>query len=110
MTNKNKLEILKDLRDYTKALFIVDMNNGFVNFGNMANPKYNDLVPEQLKLINKFRTEEELVAFVLEAHKKNAVEFKTGDWRSAKPKYILKIQHVEFLIKISKKILEMLKI
>lgn len=77
MTNKNKLEILKDLRDYTKALFIVDMNNGFVNFGNMANPKYNDLVPEQLKLINKFRTEEELVAFVLEAHKKNAVEFKT---------------------------------
>ena len=34
-----------------KVLYNVDMNNGFVNFGPMANPKYNDLVPEQLALI-----------------------------------------------------------
>lgn len=33
-----------------KALYIIDMNNGFVNFGAMANPKYNDLVPEQNKI------------------------------------------------------------
>ena len=75
MTNQEKIRTLKSIKDYTKALFIVDMNNGFVNFGNMANPEYNKLVPEQLKLINKFRTEEQLVAFVLEAHQKGAVEF-----------------------------------
>lgn len=75
MTNQEKIKTLKSIKDYTKALFIVDMNNGFVNFGNMANPEYNKLVPEQLKLISKFRTEEQLIAFVLEAHQKGAVEF-----------------------------------
>lgn len=60
---------------FTKALFIVDMNNGFVNFGAMANNKYNELVPEQLKLIDKFRREEQLVNFILEGHIEEAVEF-----------------------------------
>lgn len=62
-------------RVFTKALFIVDMNNGFVNFGAMANNKYNELVPEQLKLIDKFRREEQLVNFILEGHIEEAVEF-----------------------------------
>ncbi len=62
-------------KQFTKALFIVDMNNGFVNFGAMANPEYNKLVPEQLKLIEKFRREEQLVNFILEGHIEEAVEF-----------------------------------
>lgn len=62
-------------KQFTKALFIVDMNNGFVNFGAMANPEYNALVPEQLRLIEKFRKEEQLVNFILEGHIKEAVEF-----------------------------------
>lgn len=62
-------------RVFTKALFMVDMNNGFVNFGAMANNKYNELVPEQLKLIDKFRREEQLVNFILEGHIEEAVEF-----------------------------------
>ena len=33
-------------RQFTKALFIVDMNNGFVNFGAMHNKEYNALVPD----------------------------------------------------------------
>ena len=41
-------------------------SNGFVNFGPMANPKYNDLVPEQQALIEMFREEDELVNFILE--------------------------------------------
>ena len=65
------------LKDYKKALYIIDMNNGFVNFGDMANPEYNKLVPEQLKLINKMREEEELVNFILEGHKEDALEFNT---------------------------------
>ena len=63
--------------DYNKALFIVDMNNGFVNFGAMANPEYNKLVPEQLKMVGKFRKEKELVNFVLEGHTPDATEFNT---------------------------------
>ena len=62
-------------KQFAKALFIVDMNNGFVNFGAMANPTYNGLVPEQLKLIEKFRREEQLVNFILEGHVEEAVEF-----------------------------------
>lgn len=62
-------------RQFTKALFIVDMNNGFVNFGAMHNKEYNALVPEQQKLIDKFRKEEQLVNFIMEGHLENAVEF-----------------------------------
>lgn len=64
-----------DAKQFKKALFIVDMNNGFVNFGAMANPDYNNLVPEQLKLVDKFRKEDELVNFILEGHVEDAVEF-----------------------------------
>ena len=59
----------------TKILYMIDMNNGFVNFGPMANPKYNELVPEQLKMLEKFKNEDEQINFILEAHEKNAAEF-----------------------------------
>lgn len=76
MNNKEqKLRELRELCEYTKALYTIDMNNGFVNFGAMANPNYNKLVPEQLRLINRFRNEGELVNFILEGHKKGAIEF-----------------------------------
>ena len=68
---------MKTLEQYKKAFYLVDMNNGFVNFGPMANPNYNDLVKEQLKMIQKFRREDELVNFILEAHDEDAREFKT---------------------------------
>lgn len=71
-----KKEILKD-EDVKKVLYNIDMNNGFVNFGAMANPKYNELVPEQLKLIEKIREEEGIVDFILEGHDKDALEFET---------------------------------
>ena len=66
----------KRLEDYKKALYMIDMNNGFVNFGPMANPEYRKLIPEQLKIIDKFRKEGELVNFVLEGHTPDATEFK----------------------------------
>jgi len=68
---------MKELEKYEKAIYIVDMNNGFVNFGAMANPKYNELVPEQVKLVNKIRKENGLVNFILEGHNIDALEFKT---------------------------------
>lgn len=70
-----KTNMTKEDVEFLKALFVIDMNNGFVNFGPMANPKYNDLVPEQQALIEMFREEDELVNFILENHDKNALEF-----------------------------------
>lgn len=70
-----KTNMTKENVEFLKTLFIIDMNNGFVNFGPMANPKYNDLVPEQQALIEMFREEDELVNFILENHDKNALEF-----------------------------------
>ena len=72
MDRKSKKEVYENIR---KALYMIDMNNGFVNFGNMANPKYNELVNEQLKLINKFRNDNQLVHFVLEGHTTDSIEF-----------------------------------
>ena len=72
MDRKSKKEVYENIR---KALYMIDMNNGFVNFGNIANPKYNELVNEQLKLINKFRKENQLVNFVLEGHTTDSIEF-----------------------------------
>lgn len=72
MDRKSKKEVYENIR---KALYMIDMNNGFVNFGNMTNPKYNELVNEQLKLINKFRKENQLVNFVLEGHTTDSIEF-----------------------------------
>ena len=60
----------------TKVLYMIDMNNGFVNFGPMANPKYNELVPEQLKMLEKFKREGQQINFILEGHDKDATEFK----------------------------------
>lgn len=59
-----------------KALYNIDMNNGFVKFGAMANPNYLKLVPEQIKMFEKFKREGQQINFVLEAHDPNAVEFK----------------------------------
>lgn len=74
MENREKIEKLKSIR---RALYMIDMNNGFVNYGAMANNKYNDLVPEQLKLIKAFRGDYDLINFILEGHVKDSLEFKT---------------------------------
>ncbi len=73
---RNEKWRVSTMNNYKKALYIIDMNNGFVNFGAMANPEYNKLVPEQLKMIDKFRKENQLVNFILEGHVNDALEFK----------------------------------
>ena len=64
-----------NLNEYEKALYIIDMNNGFVNFGAMANKNYNKLVPEQLKTIEKIKNEKGKINFILEGHNDEATEF-----------------------------------
>ena len=77
MTERTKRYFDEINKGKNKALYMIDMNNGFVNFGPMANPKYNELVPEQLKMLEKFKREGQQINFILEAHDKNANEFKT---------------------------------
>lgn len=67
--------ILKD-EEVETLLYNIDMDNGFVDFGTMANPEYKKLIPEQLKLIKYVRSQNGVVSFVLEGHNKNAREFK----------------------------------
>lgn len=74
--NKNEKRILKP-EEVEKALYIIDMNNGFVNFGAMANPSYNALVPEQLRMIKKVRNENGQINFILEGHQEDSQEFKS---------------------------------
>lgn len=71
------MEKIKQLKEYRKALYNIDMVNGFVNFGPMANPNYNNLVKEQLKIMEDFRKENEGIFLVGEGHTKNALEFKS---------------------------------
>lgn len=70
-------EGILNLEEIEKALYVIDMNNGFVNFGAMANPAYNALVPEQLRLIEKIRKEKGQINFILEGHGEDALEFKS---------------------------------
>lgn len=72
MERKN---IIKNLEDYRKALYNIDMVEGFVNFGAMANPAYNELVPEQMRIMDDFLEEGESVNLVGEGHTHDAVEF-----------------------------------
>lgn len=60
-----------------KVYYNIDMNNGFVNFGPMANPEYNKLVAEQIRMFEKMIKENGQINFVLENHDPNALEFKT---------------------------------
>lgn len=70
------MEKIKQLKEYKRALYNIDMVNGFVNFGPMANPSYNNLVKEQLNIMEDFRREQEGIFLVGEGHTKNALEFK----------------------------------
>jgi len=64
------------LREYKKALYIIDMVKGFVNTGPMHDKKIAATIPEQQKLIKKFIQENQMVSFIKDTHRKNATEFK----------------------------------
>ena len=67
--------IKKELQDYKKALYCIDMVEGFVNFGAMANPSYNSLISEQLKIMASLSSTGESLNFIGEGHNEDALEF-----------------------------------
>lgn len=66
---KEKLEEIKTL------LIIVDMLNGFVNEGPLADPYIRHVIPAQLELIKKVVEEEGTIAFIKDSHEKGCREF-----------------------------------
>ncbi len=69
--------IRTELKDYQKTLYIVDMVNGFVREGKLHDGRIAATIPEQIKLIERFRRENQGVAFIKENHGEGSVEFKT---------------------------------
>ena len=67
----------KELKEIRDLLIIVDMVNGFVREGIMADSYIEHIIPEQIRLIKEFLKKEEGIAFVKEAHSEDSIEFKT---------------------------------
>ncbi len=66
---------MKDLKEITKLLINVDMVNGFVKEGAMADSYIQHIVPEQIKLMKKMKEEQEAIAIIKDTHKENCREF-----------------------------------
>ena len=60
-----------------KALYIVDMVNGFVREGVMHDEYIANTIEEQVSLIKKFKKENETVALIKDNHEENCIEFNT---------------------------------
>lgn len=58
-----------------KLLVVVDMVNGFVREGNMADPKISHIIPECERLVRKFLKEGNEVVYIADCHKKGCKEF-----------------------------------
>ena len=55
---------MKNLKVYKKCLIIVDMVNGFVRDGGLADRYIEHTIKRQLELINDYQREEELIIFI----------------------------------------------
>lgn len=80
---RKKLERMKEcikakqLNEYTKAIYNIDMVKGFVDFGAMANPMYRALTAEQLNIMFDLAHDNEALNFIGEGHEEAATEFLT---------------------------------
>lgn len=81
---------MKELENIKELLVVVDMVNGFVKKGALADPKIQHIIPELKRLIEKYKKEnDKQVAFIRDAHTENCAEFKKfpihcidGSWES----------------------------
>lgn len=65
----------KELEELKQLLIVVDMVNGFVRKGAMADPKIAKIIPEQLRLIKMILAKKEGLAFIKDAHELDCREF-----------------------------------
>lgn len=66
----------QDLRKTKRLLVVVDVVNGFVREGAMADRHIEHIIPVAEELVNKFLEEGCEVVYVKEGHDENATEFK----------------------------------
>ena len=69
------MKMIKNFRDYKKGLIVVDMVNGFVREGMLADQKIADIIPRQIELIKKADKDDNLIVFIKDTHYPNSVEF-----------------------------------
>lgn len=69
-------QILQELKRYKKMLYTVDMVNGFTKKGPLHDETILTSVPEQIKLLEKFKREREGIGFIQDSHSENCEEFK----------------------------------
>lgn len=67
---RNKINYLK----YEKALFVVDMVNGFVKEGILHDESIGKVIPRQQELIKENIANKNLTIFIKDAHEENSVE------------------------------------
>lgn len=68
---------MKDLNKITRMAVVVDMVNGFVKYGAMHDKSIANIIPAQIKLLDKMQGEEDIIAIVKDTHEKDCMEFKT---------------------------------
>lgn len=66
---------MKKKEELKSLLVVVDMVNGFIKKGNMADPYINHITPGLIKLIEEKLNEEEGVVFIKDTHDMNSTEF-----------------------------------
>lgn len=67
---------LKNLKLYKGMLIIVDMVNGFVKEGALADPKIAEKVPRQIELIKEAKAKNNLIVFIKDTHTETSAEHK----------------------------------
>lgn len=65
---------MKNLKVYKKALIVVDMVNGFVKAGALADRHIEGTITRQKELLDEYERERELVIFIKDTHTKDSVE------------------------------------
>jgi len=74
---KNFLEReIEKMKDLEKILINVDMVNGFVKKGAMADKYIEHIIPEQIRLMEQMNNEKEAIIIIKDCHKENCMEFK----------------------------------
>ena len=67
---------MKKKEELERLLVVVDMVNGFIKKGNMADPYINHITPRIIELVEESLKNEEGVAFIKDTHNEESSEFK----------------------------------
>ncbi len=67
---------MKRKEELEKLLVVVDMVNGFIKEGNMADPYINHITPRIVELVERTIEEQEGLAFIKDTHGEDSTEFK----------------------------------